>query len=63
VARERGCLYLRSLTAPFNTDSRAFRAAMGFEATGPSRDADGLPVYPDYHGPGEEVIIFSKKLR
>jgi GNAT superfamily N-acetyltransferase len=62
IARERGCLSLRSVTAPSNTDSRAFHAALGFEATGPSHDADGLPVYPDYHGPGEEVIVFRKKI-
>jgi GNAT superfamily N-acetyltransferase len=62
VARKRACLHLRSVTAPFNTDSRAFHAAMGFEGTGPSRDPDGFPVYPDYHGPGEAVIIFSKRL-
>ena len=62
VARERDCRYLRAVTAPFNTDSQAFHAALGFEATGPSRNADGLPVYPDYHGPGEDVIIFSKEI-
>ena len=62
VARERGCTHLRAVTAPFNTDSRAFHAAMGFRATGPSRTPAGLPIYPDYHGPGEDVIIFSKPL-
>jgi len=35
---------------------------MGFEATGPSQTPAGLPIYPDYHGPGEDVIIFSKPL-
>jgi GNAT superfamily N-acetyltransferase len=63
VARERGCRSLRSVTAPFNTDSRAFHDAMGFKATGPSRDEAGLALYPDYHGPGEDVIIFSKELK
>jgi GNAT superfamily N-acetyltransferase len=62
VARERGCLQLRAVTAPFNEDSRAFHAALGFEATGPSRNAAGVPVYPDYHGVGEDVIIFSKQI-
>ena len=63
VARERGCDHLRAVTAPFNTDSRAFHAALGFEATGTARNADGLLVYPDYHGPGEDVTIFSKRIR
>ena len=62
VALDRGCRRLRAVTAPFNTDSQAFHAALGFEATGPSRNADGVPVYPNYHGPGEDVIIFSKDL-
>jgi GNAT superfamily N-acetyltransferase len=62
VARERGCRQLRAVTAPFNEDSRAFHAALGFEATGPSRNAAGMPVYPDYHGVGEDVIIFSKQI-
>jgi hypothetical protein len=35
---------------------------MGFEATGPSQSADGFPVYADYHGPGEDVIVFLKSI-
>lgn len=62
VARDRGCRQLRAVTAPFNEDSRAFHAALGFEATGPSRNTAGIPVYPDYHGEGEDVIIFSKRI-
>ncbi|MEP6758786.1 MAG: GNAT family N-acetyltransferase [Actinomycetota bacterium] len=62
VARERGCTHLRAVTAPFNTDSQAFHAALGFEPTGPSSTSDGLPIYPDYHGPREDVIIFSKRI-
>ena len=62
VAKDRGCTHLRAVTAPFNSDSQAFHAAMGFEPTGPSRTPDGLPIYPDYHGPGEGVTIFSKRI-
>lgn len=62
VARERGCTHLRAVTAPFNADSRAFHTALGFEATGKTRNAQGLPVYPDYHATGEGVIIFSKQI-
>lgn len=63
VALARGCHQLRAVTAPFNTDSQAFHTALGFDATGPSRNADGLPVYPDYHAPGEDVIIFNKTIK
>ena len=62
VARERGCTHLRAVTAPFNTDSQAFHAAMGFEATGHHGRRPGCRSTPDYHGPGEDVIIFSKPL-
>lgn len=62
VARQRGCDRLRSVTAPFNTDSQAFHAALGFEQTGTRRDAEGVLVHPDYHGPGKDVIIFSKRI-
>lgn len=62
LARERGCRRLRAVTAPFNTDSRAFHSALDFEATGPSQNPDGVPVFPDYHGPGEDVIVFSKEI-
>ncbi len=62
VVARRGCTHLRAVTAPFNTDSRAFHTAMGFEPTGPSRTPDGVPIYPDYNGPGESVIIFSKRI-
>ena len=61
-ALARGCTHLRASIAPFNTDSRAFHAAMGFEPTGPARTPEGLPIYPDDHGPGEDVSIYSKRI-
>ena len=62
VSRERGCAQLKAVTAPSNKDSQAFHTALGFEMAPGEPGEDGLPVFRDYHGPGEDLIIFVKPL-
>lgn len=62
IAQERGCKQLKAVTAPFNTDSIAFHKALGFDMEPGEPNEDGIPVFRDYHGRGEDVIIFVKPL-
>lgn len=59
--RERGCREVRAITGPFNKRSQAFHQAMGFEQHG-DRDIDGVLAYPDYDGPGEPRVTFTRDL-
>lgn len=56
-----GCSEVRAITGPFNARSQAFHAAMGFTAHG-DRDIDGVMAYPDYDGPGEPRVAFTRAL-
>ncbi|MBO9531763.1 MAG: GNAT family N-acetyltransferase [Solirubrobacteraceae bacterium] len=47
-----GAFELRAITRPGNTRSRAFHTALGFEER----------MAPDYSGPGEDRIVFSKPI-
>ena len=59
--KERGCTEVRAITGSFNARSQAFHAALGFEAHG-DREIDGVLAYPDYDGPGEPRVAFSRVL-
>ncbi len=61
LARKRGCVELKAVTAPFNTGSQAFHTAIGFGMVG-EPGPDGVPVHTDYHGPGEDMIILRRGL-
>ena len=53
VAREHGRTLVRCVTSPANTDSVSFHEALGFEVD---------RVAKDYEGPGEDRIVFVKRL-
>ena len=53
AAHEHGRCLVRAITAPFNTGSIAFHEAMGFQIE---------RVLSDYAGPGEDRLLFSKRL-
>lgn len=56
-----GCTEIRAITGPFNKRSQAFHAALGFTPHG-DRDIDGVLAYPDYDGPGEPRVAFTRAL-
>lgn len=56
-----GCTEIRAITGPKNRRSQAFHAALGFTAHG-DRDIDGVLAYPDYDGPGEPRVVFTRQL-
>lgn len=59
--KDLGCTQVRAITGSFNRRSQAFHAALGFEAHG-DREIDGVLAYPDYDGPGEPRVAFSRGL-
>jgi len=61
IARERGCVALKAITPPINADSIAFHRRLGFSLLGESNE-EGIPVVPDYFGPGVPRVVFVKTL-
>jgi ribosomal protein S18 acetylase RimI-like enzyme len=53
VVREHGCTVVRCVTSPANAGSIAFHEAMGFSVD---------RVAEDYDGPGEDRVLFVKRL-
>lgn len=58
--RSRGCTSVKAVTAPVNTSSLAFHAAMGF--TRLPDPASGEETCPDYDGPGGDRVVLSRPL-
>jgi GNAT superfamily N-acetyltransferase len=61
LAREHGCTRLKAVTPPVNSDSIAFHRRLGFELLG-EPNGEGIPVVPDYFGPGLPRVVFEKRL-
>jgi ribosomal protein S18 acetylase RimI-like enzyme len=60
----RGARRVRAVTWPGNRISIAFHRALGFaidEGAGTQR-LYGTPSYPDYDGPGEDRVVFTREL-
>jgi predicted GNAT superfamily acetyltransferase len=53
TARSHGCSLVRCVTSPANEDSVSFHNALGFEVD---------RVAEDYDGPGEDRVLFVKRL-
>lgn len=53
VAVAAGRNRVRAITSPVNKVSIAFHSAMGFTVDGP---------VPDYHGPGVDLMVFTRRL-
>lgn len=62
AARARGCTRIGAVTSPVNRASIAFHRRLGFEAKPQAEIIDGLPVAPDYDGPGQDRVVFLKRL-
>jgi GNAT superfamily N-acetyltransferase len=61
AARRRGCTVARCVTTPGNGASLSFHRHMGFRVEG-DPDSGGVPVFRDYHGPGEDRVLFVRAL-
>lgn len=60
-ARQKGCTKLKAITPPVNTQSIAFHEHLGFAFLGAPNE-HGIPLVPDYFGPGEPRVVFEKRL-
>lgn len=60
-AVSRGCRQLKAVTSPGNAESIAFHLSLGMETMGTLND-QGIRVVRDYSGPGQDMVVFVKRL-
>jgi hypothetical protein len=61
-AAQRGAHTVQCITSPGNTTSLAFHTRLGFSVQTGDTLVDGVPVQPDYDGPGLDRIVFTREL-
>ena len=61
-SRAHGRSTVRAITSPVNKASHAFHTRLGFVTEPGPEEFDGLPVQPDYDGPGLDRLSFRKDL-
>lgn len=57
-----GCRMVRCVTSPVNKGSIAFHLQLGFKPEISEKEIEGISVFEDYDGPGEDRVLFSKIL-
>jgi len=62
VAERHGRDTIRCVTSPVNKASIAFHTRMGFEIERGNGVVDGVQVDKDHDGPGEDRVLFAKKI-
>ena len=62
VVRQRGRNVVRLVTASVNKESIAFHRHIGFQIEPQDTRIDGVPVYRNYDGPGNDRVLFVKQL-
>jgi ribosomal protein S18 acetylase RimI-like enzyme len=60
--RRNGCRIVRCVTSPVNKGSIAFHLHLGFKPEISEKVVEGVSVFEDYDGPGEDRVLFSKIL-
>jgi predicted GNAT superfamily acetyltransferase len=63
VARAQGRTVVRAITSPVNKASIAFHSHIGFVMLPGDGEQDGLPIWPDYDGPGQHRVRLERRLR
>lgn len=53
---------VRAVTSPANRGSIAFHAALGFTTIPGPLEVEGTWVHPDYDGPGQDLVRFTREL-
>jgi len=62
AVRQRDRNIVRLVTASVNKESIAFHTHIGFQIEPQETQIDGMPVYPSYDGPGNDRVLFVKRL-
>ena len=57
-----GCRVVRCVTSTFNRASISFHQRMGFVVEPGNKTVDGISVFENYDGVGEDRVLFSKRL-
>ncbi len=57
-----GCQEVHCVTSPANRNSVAFHTRLGFAVEAGDKVVDGLAVHGDYDGPGEDRVLFVKRI-
>ena len=60
TVKKRGCTKVNCVTAPVNKVSIAYHTKLGFEVEKGTKTVNGIPVFANYDGPGEDRILFVK---
>ena len=58
----RGRNVVRLVTAPVNKESIVFHRHIGFQMESQETQIEGIPVYQNYDGPGNDRVLFVKQL-
>lgn len=62
IVRSLNCKIVRCVTSTVNKTSINFHTAMGFHIDPGDAEIDGITFHPDYDGPGENRVLFTKYL-
>ncbi len=62
VVKEHGRNIIRAITSPVNKVSIAYHTKMGFEIEKGDTQVDGVSVFADYDGAGNDRVLFVKRL-
>jgi GNAT superfamily N-acetyltransferase len=62
VTSKLGCQVVRCVTSPVNKSSISFHQRMGFVAEPGDKTVDGISVFENYDGEGEDRVLFLKRL-
>ncbi|MED1562117.1 hypothetical protein AJ85_04580 [Alkalihalobacillus alcalophilus ATCC 27647 = CGMCC 1.3604] len=61
--QKRGINIVTAITSPINKRSIAFHSRLGFQMVQGDKEVDGVPVFSDYDGHGNERVVFKRNLR
>jgi ribosomal protein S18 acetylase RimI-like enzyme len=62
TARARSCDSVHCITAPINSGSIAFHRRMGFQIEKSEQQHDGVAFTADYDGPGQDRVLFVRRI-
>ncbi len=62
LVSRRGARTVRCITGPINTQSVRFHTALGFTLDDGDSIVNGVPVQPNYDGPGLDRVAFTRRL-
>lgn len=62
VTSKLGCRVVRCVTSPVNKASISFHQRLGFVVESGSKTVDGISVFENYDGVGEDRVVFVKPL-